>query len=729
MRTSVNVSIGFPSGLRTHMDAEYARTQIATCRTRKDMVAWVSTHIGEPVTGKVSRRIIETVQESLTRNRRADAAAFVLAYAMADANELVAMLRRQGVLRASRYKFNPGGPREVVGLLLLLKEELRLLDADVRYLTSLRALYLVADRAERIRRQLLARLKSRRGTALKTLLVVGNQVFAHGHQQDIEAPSHEIEHYSAEDISDAVSRVISLYREEFGTQARDWVYTDPQALSESNATYSQDLYDALRLNELIKAETLLDGLPYEAEVAGGGVVIRSIDPTIEKSVRLGYMQMESQVITRQQELRKVWSEGGEPGSLAKLCELFFEKGLNRLATFRPKPLPRMALAIPNAPALFEVFADERYFKEDVLSVVQLGTNSFDDPGLEPFEIAPGVRSIDLFKVNRLFAVITYAMQDAISKQDPAMHRTLALHSSVVAMPQPRFMELLANVLTREVAERVFELLKFDTSRDHVDLQYTPFIVAGDHIVAAPALVAASNLVRNAACANHLQENRIKGVDPMQRAVVDALKDAGFVVAEEVGLQRQDHDVDILAYRDGCLYAFECKNAYHPCNVHEMRNSFDHIQKAGRQLTLRQAWLAQSSNLSTLFAKLGWTVPPPHTIRTGILIANRVFTGASVGGHPVRQAHEFINVIARGEVRSIDGTVYAIWNGDAFHTDDLDCYLGSGGLVADHFEVLEPINYDYNFDGVVLRFESWRMNPKDQKDAIERRYRVKAPEPA
>ena len=47
------------------------------------------------------------------------------------------------------------------------------------------------------------------------------------------------------------------------------------------------------------------------------------------------------------------------------------------------------------------------------------------------------------------------------------------------------------------------------------------------------------------------------------------------------------DTDLVAYRDGVLYLFECKNAYHPCNPHEMRNSYDHIRKAGTQLTFRQ----------------------------------------------------------------------------------------------------------------------------------------------
>ncbi|MBN8214420.1 MAG: hypothetical protein J0M09_15980 [Xanthomonadales bacterium] len=709
------------------MDVESARIQIAARHRREDMAAWITANRGQTVNGEPSKSMAEAVQGALRRNRRAEAAAVVLAHAMAAGDKVVATLRQHGVLRASRYRFHPGGPREIASLLLLLHGELKLSDHSIRYLESLLTLYNVADRAHGMRRQLLDRMKARKGKALKTFLALANHVFAYGHDQDIEAPSDEAAHYSKEDISEAVSRLVAFYREEFGIVKSDWIYTDPQALNKFNGTYSQDLFDALRLNQLIKAEMLLDGLPYEATIADGRIVMRSIDPSIEKSVRLGYIQMDAQVMGRQLELLEFWEENGEPGSLIQICEHCFDKGLNRLAHVRPKPFPRVALAIPTSPEFFEPFASERYFKEDILGLVQLGVNSYDDLGTKHFEVAKGVRSIDMFKVNRLFTLLFYAMQRAITAQPTEMQRTLTLHSSVLAMQRAEFMGLLSNILPSEVAQRIFDLLKFDSSRDHVDLQYTPFIVAGDFVVAAPALVAMSNLVRNVACANQLQENRIVGADPMQRAVVDALRQRGFTVAEEVGLQGKDHDVDILAYRDGCLYAFECKNAYHPCNAHELRNSFGHIQKAGRQLALREAWLAQRENLTGLFAKLGWALSQPHTIRTGILTANRLFTGARIEHHPVRQAHEFINVVLRGHIRSNDGKVYEFWKDEELTTDDLNNYLDDSGLLADHFEALKPINYDYDFDGIVLRFESWRTDPEEQQAIFNRRYRVREAE--
>ncbi|MBL7466266.1 hypothetical protein INQ08_23895, partial [Escherichia coli] len=78
-------------------------------------------------------------------------------------------------------------------------------------------------------------------------------------------------------------------------------------------------------------------------------------------------------------------------------------------------------------------------------------------------------------------------------------------------------------------------------------------------------------------------------DQMVNAVIDALKSAGFKVESGVELRAGglDFELDIVAWRDGHLFFFECKNAYHPCSPHEMRNSYDHIKVGRDQLDKRR----------------------------------------------------------------------------------------------------------------------------------------------
>lgn len=87
---------------------------------------------------------------------------------------------------------------------------------------------------------------------------------------------------------------------------------------------------------------------------------------------------------------------------------------------------------------------------------------------------------------------------------------------------------------------------------------------------------------------------------------------------------------------------------------------------------------------------------------------------------MRQSHEFINVVARGEIRGPE-EVYRLWDGDTLSTADLDRYLSSGGLLGDHFASLEPINYRHSFGAKSLVFESWKFDSERSREIYQRRY--------
>lgn len=711
------------------MSVETVEKQLLLCTSVSAKEAWVREHVGRVARGKSSRDDIDRLQDLLKQNRRHQALALALAMAMTESgNTLIANLRRRGVLRSSRYGFKAGALRELVRLLRRLYDALDLEDRRLEYLASVDALLELAPDAKRLRDGLLTRLTRRRGKALKSFLVLANQAFVHGGLLDIDVEANPSGHISPENIASAVSRLIALTREEVGLRAEDFALTDEQALDELNGTYGQDLHDALRLEELYCAETLVDGLPYRARPVGTAIVVSSIDPDVEKSVRLGYVQMELQVLIRYVGMEEVWADAPHaPMSLMDVFKRYYENVIERFVEIKTHPLRRITFGIPNIPNMFNPLASDLLFREDFLALLQLSVEDYEDFGVEPFEIAPGILSIDLFKIHRLFALIEYLFQCELKKvTDPAERRRLALYSVIAVMRKEPLLGLLGTVLPPEKAEKILDILVLNESREFVDLQYTPFLKAGDYYLLAPSLISHSNLVRNVAFLNRLQADRLDGNDPMQAAVAQSLRDAGFLVGVEVQDSKKSKtgDTDLVAYRDGVLYLFECKNAYHPCNPHEMRNSYDHIRKAGKQLSLRLQRFGEAAYRAKVWQTLGWTVPSPTAIHTAVLIANRVFTGTCIDGHPVRQAHEFINVISRGEILST-GTVYHFWDGDVLTTTDLDRYLGDDGLLGDHFASLEPINYRYDFGAKSLILESWKFNPEKSQEIIQKRYRAKA----
>jgi hypothetical protein len=705
------------------MSVEEVEQLLQSCGSVATKEALVRAQASTTIKGKISPDDLDRLHGLLKGNRRPQALALGLAMAMiGGGNALIAELRRRGYLRASRLGFRVGAVREFVSVLGGLYDVFGLEDRWLGYLASVDALYMLAPDAKRLRDGLMSRLSTRRGRALKSFLVLADQTFAQG---GVPQAEHGAPGSTPEDVATAVSRIIALTREEVGLHFSDFAVTDEQALNPLNGTYSQDLYSAQCLEELCRAETMIDGLPYMARSVKDCIIVSSIDTDVEKSVRLGYVQMEMQVHVRQDKMRKLWENepSQAPLSILEVFKHYYDDVISRFIEIKTHPMPRITFGIPDIPNLFAPLADDRLFREDMMFLLQLSVEDYEGLALEPFEVAPGILSVDLFKVNRLFALMAYLYQRELEKvTDLTERRRLTLHSVILPLRHEPLLQLLGTVLPPEKAEKILDMLVLDETRKVVDLQYTPFFKVEDHYLLAPALIAHSSLVRNVAILNRLNESRLDGQDPMQSAVAEALRQAGFQVGEEVEDSKHSStgDTDLVAYCDGLLYIFECKNAYHPCNAHEMRNSYDHIVKAGKQLTLRQQKFGEKNYRERVWTKLGWTVPAPTAVRTAVLIANRVFTGTNIEGHPVRQAHEFIHVVARGNIRGSDA-VYRFWDGNALSTADLDRYLGPDGLMGDHFASLEPHNYSHDFGSRKLGFESWKFNALKFHEVIQKRY--------
>jgi hypothetical protein len=138
---------------------------------------------------------------------------------------------------------------------------------------------------------------------------------------------------------------------------------------------------------------------------------------------------------------------------------------------------------------------------------------------------------------------------------------------------------------------------------------------------------------------------------------------------DLGTIVNPREIDLIAYKDGHLFIFECKNSFHPCNVYERRTTYEYIQYAAEQLELRKLWLSDKAKQAAALKELGWNVPATNDIDTCIALGNRVFNGLVLDGHPVRSVHELLNVLLRGTV-SLMEEQFRLWEGDQFVIADL-----------------------------------------------------------
>ncbi|MFT9297698.1 MAG: hypothetical protein ABF542_06250 [Gluconobacter sp.] len=668
------------------------------------------------------RAAIKVLEDHIEAKRRREAIATLLALLYTDADHVVPRLRRAGVLRASRYAY----AGNLIGTLAKAALQIRLLlnaPERARYFESVIALSKLASNARALYDEIVKILGSRRDCVLKTLLVILNNQFYQGWVADPSQPSWSPRRYTTEEYVDGASLIFSIYASLFPITDECCNHVDIAAITTGAVVYERLLLAAVRLTKFKDAETQIDGLPYQATLKGETVTISSIDPDIERSVRLGYIQSDSQAMIR----ARRFQNSNPPMSMSDFLDRGFERDVSAgLLELMEKPVRRYRMMLPTAPEIFSLFSGDQMFREEVESLLLLDVNNFGQAEDLIADVNEHVTTTDIFKFQRYFTFLSGVYQRALARIEDEAERTfLTFTSTVFVMSHHNlFMQMMLIFGSEAKVRSLIDLMKMTISTGHIDLQYRPLIDLGGYYVIAPQVLAASNLVRNTIVANGLQPIAFGPEDQMVNAVIDALRSAGFKVEAGVKLRAGglDFELDIVAWRDGHLFFFECKNAYHPCSPHEMRNSYDHIKVGRDQLDKRRRVFSEATHKNQLLKKLGWAVDLSAEVHTGIVIANRIFHGAALNGHPIRQAHELINVLTMGKLRGEERSL-SIWAGREFHARDLVTYLEGDSIVAKQLAALDPTDWEVAMGYRRLTLATYVLDPLKLREIMEASYPV------
>jgi hypothetical protein len=668
-------------------------------------------------TKEEGKAALDALKVSLERNEHRESVAVMLALLLWNADRAVALLRRDGMLRASRYKFKSGAIVKAVeaGLALLPKVTLR--PDRQEFLRSVRLLVKLAPAARRLRKSIILRLRSRREVVQKSLLVIVNDIFANswrGGNQHLDTSN--FEHWSIEEIAQGLSLILHLMQEEIGTVPTDWQHVDELLVSPIRSVYLELLIDAARLNELFEAEALIDGLPYKVEQCGTEFKLQTIDEALEKSIRLGYIQSSLQQEIRAAGVAREFEKNNQQiPTIESFIEVAFANGgLGDFVRLHADPIARLVFMMVQDPGFFAPITGNHFFAEEVAVLIGLGIDNFSQRDPLTLKVTETLTAGDILKAQRLFAFISAVYQQKLKEfESPEVQERLRVRSTLPVMSFKDIVLTLGNVLPPEKALEVVNILTQRAGQKFIDLQYRPLIEAGEYLVVAPAVVARSNLVRNVVTANNLRHVQLGNTDPMEQAMVATLLDVGFKVRNNFTFDIDGkRETDILAWRDGHLFIFECKNSFLPVSAHELRTSYEHLKTAREQLDIRLRWMKVIANQERLLKWLGWDVATTTDVHTGIITANRVFNGYTMGAHPVRQAHELTNVIARGFFRLWPSGQVRFWRDEIFQTLDLVDYLQGGNIIKHQMDLLRPIERRVHFDGMTLTLQTYFMDMKE-----------------
>ena len=636
---------------------------------------------------------VELLESYLKSNKHHAAVSITLAMIIVDADGAIARIRRSGILSMSKYEFRAGGIQRVIDAIFSLDSLLAEVQVHrINYLISLKNLIQISRDAEKIYKRLVARLHAKKKYVLKSLLAFVNHLFSIPWRGDPEMPSNDLRRWSQEDMAEAYSYIFNLMREKVGFSLHDWQHVDDSMTGNFDNSYGEILMDAAVLQDLREAEYKVESMPYTVAVEGRTYHLFSENEDFDKTIQLGYIQTNKQIYIRARGIL-YWLKPTPPfESIEEFVSLQFKGDFSSCVILAKEPISRYVVCVPFT--ALPILAGDFLFSDEVSELVGLSIENFEREPDDPRKILIGrtLTAGDAIHIQRYFRFLKAIFDEHFNAiENSKEKRILRARSTLPIIKNDVFLQQLSLLIGKEKAQEAIELLSLDTAHKFVDIQYRPFIKAGEWYVLAPAVIGYSNLARNIAIANGLRQKLIDPKnDPMQGAVSSALTKAGFKVktGHEYNIDGK-RETDIFCWRDGHLFVFECKNSYLPCSAHELSNTFEHLKTAEKQLSIRKRWLEKSGNKEKLLKSLKWDVPV-SSIHTAVITANRLFTGFKQGEHPSRQAHEFINVILRGKIEGEGLPIKKFWKEDDFTTQDLVAYLDDGGIAKMQLDKLQVL---------------------------------------
>ena len=626
--------------------------------------------------------LVKQAQAQLGKRRASRAANWAALGLYLDRARAVAHFKRVGLFRASKYGFQGDLLRRLVDSILESGSILHLDSATSRYLESVRSLSILADSALGTYNAIVKHLDEAPEGALKSLVVTVDRIFLQPRQADSTLDCDDPGRYTLEEHAEALSYLIHTFATLGGIQDSQFDSIDEGGIEEG--IYHQLLVSACKLRVYHEVELLVDVFSYSASNDGNTIHLRPDDARLEQSVRLGYIhfQFQKQLVT----VRGSADRDDANASLHDFAQHVYERLGSSVVKRRDQPFPRYVLALPtDLEDLIKPFREDGLFKEDLIYLegaarelyVQLGT-------LLQFQLANKLTILDVVKIRRFLNFLREVMAHKlvpILQTDPPM----VLRSLLPVFHKDSLLDLLALCVSRDSAEAFLRVATYngDSRRGVFDVQYQPLILGEERYLVPMNVLCSSDVLRNLMYTERTKIHQDSPDLPMQRAVAGALRTRFGKVAEGAKLRVRGRslEIDVVAVVERTLLVIECKSAFHPCGVHELRTSYEHIQKGRKQLDRLREALEHEEARCRLGQSVGWDLVEVDQVRTCVVTGNRIFNGYVVGEHPVRPAYELINMVVAGRIKMGDEE-FCVWRESNFEAQDLLDYLAGTTVHAD-----------------------------------------------
>lgn len=559
---------------------------------------------------------------------------------------------------------------------------------------------------------------------LKELLVFADILFAQPRRPDNAPRKDRITDFALEEISEGISYVLYLASTIINHPSYVHPIVDPEYV------LSDDIKSLIllgcRVCTMQEWELCIDYFSYSVSNHDRSYIISPPDVLFEKSIRLGYVKsmMQNQLIHTQKD-----SRFSGASSLMEISNMINQdENLHCISEVGSGIASRYHLELPEP--IFEKFFEhpDKFYLEEILDLDHFSNElAMHHEDLLKKRITDNCTMHDVVLFNRFFLIL-----DLIAERQLLCQKN---KQKIVSSLLPNFSEddlisLVGKYIGNDKARELLTLFTYNP-RYKLDLQYTPFFKLGNSISVPIELIAKSNLSRNCIAYSYLQKNQIVNQDDKEHLVLECEKvfkdnhpECQVFTNKRFGYQKQNGEIDALIITDNTILIIECKAPLEPTNNFELRSSYDHIQKAAKQLTHSKLAFSDDHFRKNYLKALGIN-ETPRDIHTCIVMGNRLFNGLSINSHPVRYIHELDMVLNSGRIHSSVGD-WRVWKSKEYSEDDLLDYLSiNNNLVVASFNAMKPFNRIMHIKGKRIEFMSFALNFLDAIDNYDQCFLIES----
>lgn len=674
------------------------------------------------------KKLIESLKQAIINNQSSQALSLLRQGFSESEREFLEKLRKDGVLRCSRYDYNIQILQPLIDGVLAEKY----LSTETRnYFESLKTLIFVARNIHKIYKDLINEIDY---VNFKSYLVTADSLFWKPHIQNYRE-THNIFNFSQEEIACAFSLFFYLSKEKSKLNAKHIGSINIKGIRDNH--FLKKLADFYKIVDFRENEILVDYFGYRAVRQNNSVIIKAPDARLEMSICWGYISHQNQHIADSLEPLL------EEDNLDKVYLIKFARDLaierkDEFFSIAEHPSKRIIMRFPSYKFLDELakfIRSNQLFGEEIIRISLIAKELFIDiRQIYKEKIFKDLQLIDIIKFQRLFLFLFWAFEAYIESENMSKSK-LFWRSILPVFERKQFLNLLKYFWGERKAEQLLELLSWNPpSKIFFDVQYHPILCIDNWIILPLGILGHSNLPRNVLQSTGYRFDSDSSNDPIGKLMEESIKPISSFFKKDIEYKfnGQEGEIDVIAVIDNYLFVFECKNSLHPTSPFELRTSYDYIRKGANQLTnFRNFWKEQSFK-DYLSSKIGFNSSLPSELYTCIITGNRMFSGWSEQGHSIRPIYEFRNIVQSGKIspklldisdKTLESLTFRVWKGDTFSVEDLIDYINGDSLHQYYFDSMISIKEELRISNVTISKKTYALDVKKFLQEVVKKFEI------